>query len=120
MNSRQPQDLFGLNFRIALTAIDPRFGTIEAFKVTEVYGEKQIDKINLINCRELYDDERWEYFLGFSRIKQILDKGEDIVCPDVDNIDVQNEHGDTIFSYFLINIVQCNYTAEDNDCITDD
>ena len=73
-----------------------------------------------MDCKNLYDDERWQYFLSFSRIKQILDKGEDIVCPDVDHIDVQNEHGDTIFSYFLINIVQCDYTVEDNDCITDD
>ena len=84
----EPQDLFGLNFRFAYTKLDPKFGEITVSRVTHIYGEKQESDVNVTNCRDLINDQNWQLFFSTPVIQQQLETGQDIMCPDVDEIEV--------------------------------
>ena len=108
-----------MNFRFAVTALNPKIGEIEAYQVTNIYG-KQVssDKIDLVNCADLKDDDNWREFLSFDRIRTNLNANK-ILCPDVNSIEVRNQFGDDVFSYVKIEIKQCNNTIEGNECIVE-
>ena len=47
------------------------------------------EKIDLVNCGELVDDENWDLFFSFDRIRTKLNAGK-LLCPDVNSINVRN------------------------------
>ena len=104
MNNREPQDLFELDYRFALSKLDPRLGEIEMAQVTYIYGSIfSEEKIDLVNCGDLFEDENWETFFSFDRIRTNLNAGK-LVCPDVNSIEVRNQFGDDVFSYMRLRI----------------
>ena len=96
------QDLFSLNFRFAVTNLNKKLGEVEAYQVTHMYGKKvSEEKIDMVNCVDLVDDETWDIFFSFDRIRTKLNAGK-LLCPDVSSIDVRNQWGDDVFSYLKL------------------
>ena len=82
--------MFALNFRFAVTNLNPRYGAIEAFQVTHIYGKMvSEERIDLVNCRDLTHDQNWDLFFSFDRIRAKLNAGK-LLCPDVNSIEVRN------------------------------
>ena len=85
-NSLETQDLYSLNYRFAVSKLNPRYGEMEAFQVTHIYGKKVTEeKVDLINCADLIGDEDWSLFFSFDRIWTKLNAGK-LLCPDIKSI----------------------------------
>ena len=42
--------------------------------------------IELVDCTEFINDERWDIFLGDSVVKYRLDNGDKFLCPNLDSM----------------------------------
>ena len=55
-------DLFDLNYRFAIQRVDPGIGEIVAWQVYRENDDYQ--PIELVNCKSLEEEEKWEVFLS--------------------------------------------------------
>ena len=60
--------------------------------------------IELVDCTEFINDERWAVFLGDSEVKYRIDIGDELLCPNSDSMTIQGKFGDKHFSYVEIGL----------------
>ena len=82
-------DLFALNYRFAAQQVDPRIGSIQMSSVTLNQTGKTIWPIDVVDCKELENDEDWENFFRENQIKYRINKGDELLCPRTDRLGVE-------------------------------
>ena len=113
----EPLELFKLNYRFAVEQIDQRVGQFQAWQADWPRGgNRTFTPIELIDCQEFVNDERWAIFLGDTRVQDKLNRGTQLLCPNVDSLEVQGQYEDEHFSYIQISLQACDSTIEGNQC----
>ena len=116
IQDKYDMDLFELNYRFAVQQIEPEIGTITLSSVTiDSQDNKTIEAIEMIDCNELVKDKNWKGFFDNNQIKFRLNKGDDLLCPNIENLRVEGQYGDETFTYIKLSVVACN-TTERDDC----
>ena len=109
-------DLFELNYRFAVQQIRPDIGTILMSSVTiNDEGNKTIEAIEMVDCNELAEEQNWKDFFDNYQIKFRMNKGDELLCPNIESLRVEGQFGDETFTYIKLSVVACNAT-ERNDC----
>ena len=121
LSEERSLDLFKLKQRFALKQIDKRIGTIMAWQVDWHLGSKrQYTPIEFVDCKVFSDDENWAHFFELEDVQRIFRRGEQLICPDVDRLEVHGQFGDPHFSYVQISVKACNSTAQDIECFDEE
>ena len=69
----------------------------------------------MVNCKELVEDENWKGFFDSYQIKFRMNKGDELLCPNIKSLRVEGQYGEEKFTYIKLSVVACNAT-ERNDC----
>ncbi len=124
----EPIDLWARNYMFAIEDIDPRAGYIYAdhiawgpgkdkAKTVKLYEDKDINKIEMVDCLSLLEDPDYESFhistkLLIETVKNTK-AGEDYLCPvDLESLNIRGHWGTRYFEFVGIEVMGCRLGSE--------
>ena len=70
----------------------------------------------MVDCREMYYDENWVIFLEERCVKEKIERGINLLCPDIESLEIQGQIGDLVESFIEVGVRACNTTKLGNEC----